>query len=131
LAGVRVEDERVFEETHRLLGELVRSGQVTGLRVDHVDGLRDPAGYLERLRALAPHAYLVVEKILEPGEPLPAAWPIEGTSGYDHLVAVDQLLVDPAGEPRLTALAAELTGVDDPFAEVAWAAKHDVMAGEL
>src|SRR5690606_20522810 len=51
--------------------------------------------------------------------------------GYDHLVAVDQLLVDPAGEPRLTALAAELTGVDDPFAEVAWAAKHDVMAGEL
>ena len=131
LVGVRVEDEEVFEEGHRLIGELVRGGQVTGLRVDHVDGLRDPAGYLRRLRALAPDAYLVVEKILQEGEPLPETWPVEGTSGYDHLVAVNSLFVDPAGEPAMTEAYAAFTGEARSFAEVADEAKRHVMAGEL
>jgi (1->4)-alpha-D-glucan 1-alpha-D-glucosylmutase len=131
LVGVRVEDPEVFEEAHRLIGELVRTGQVTGLRVDHVDGLRDPEGYLHRLRALAPDAYLVVEKILQEGEPLPASWPVEGTSGYDHLVAVNSLFVDPGGEPPMTEVYASFTGETRSFAEVADEAKRHVMAGEL
>lgn len=131
LVGVRVEDPAVFEESHRLIGELVRTGQVTGLRVDHIDGLRDPAGYLHRLRAMAPDAYLVVEKILQEGEPLPEAWPVEGTSGYDHLVAVNSLFVDPEGEAAMTAAYAAFTGETRTFAEVADEAKRHVMAGEL
>jgi (1->4)-alpha-D-glucan 1-alpha-D-glucosylmutase len=131
LVGVRVEDEEVFEESHRLVGELVRAGQVTGLRVDHVDGLRDPEGYLQRLRALAPDAYLVVEKILQEGEQLPDAWPVEGTSGYDHLVAVNNLFVDPQGEAAMTDAYAAFTGETRSFAEVADEAKRHVMAGEL
>jgi (1->4)-alpha-D-glucan 1-alpha-D-glucosylmutase len=131
LVGVRVEDEPVFDESHRLLGELIASGQVAGLRVDHIDGLRDPAGYLERLRALAPEAYLVVEKILQPGEALPTSWPVQGTSGYDHLIAVDDLFVDPAGEVAMTEAYAALTGEDRTFAEVADAAKRHVMGEEL
>ena len=131
LVGVRVEDEDVFEDGHRLLAELVRTGAVSGLRVDHVDGLRDPAGYLRRLRALAPDAYLVVEKILQDGEHLPETWPVEGTSGYDHLVAVDRLFVDPAGEAAATAAYAAFTGERRPFAEVALEAEREVMDGEL
>lgn len=131
LVGVRVEDEAVFEESHRLLAELVRTGQIAGLRVDHVDGLRDPAGYLRRLRELAPDAYLVVEKILQHGEHLPDTWPVEGTSGYDHLVAVDRLFVDPAGEAAATAAYAAFTGEERSFDEVALEAKRHVMGGEL
>lgn len=131
LVGVRVEDPEVFEESHRLVGELVRTGQVAGLRVDHVDGLRDPEGYLHRLRQLAPDAYLVVEKILQQDEPLPETWPVEGTSGYDHLVAVNSLFVDPRGEPAMTEVYAAFTGETRSFAEVADEAKRHVMAGEL
>lgn len=131
LVGVRVEDERVFQESHRLLGDLLATGQVAGLRVDHIDGLRDPAGYLERLRALAPDAYVVVEKILQPGEGLPEAWPVQGTSGYDHLIAVNDLFVDPAGELAMTKAYAALTGEERTFAEVADAAKRHVMGEEL
>jgi (1->4)-alpha-D-glucan 1-alpha-D-glucosylmutase len=131
LVGVRVEDDEVFEESHRLIGELVRAGQVTGLRVDHVDGLRDPEDYLRRLRALAPDAYLVVEKILQEGELLPSTWPVAGTSGYDHLVAVNSLFVDPHGEPAMSEVYAAFTGEERTFAEVADEAKRHVMDGEL
>src|SRR3546814_14689298 len=75
LVGVRVEDEAVFRESHRLLAELVEAGRITGLRIDHIDGLRDPLGYLQRLREIAPQAYIVVEKILQHGESPPDTWP--------------------------------------------------------
>ena len=97
LVGVRVEDERVFEDVHRLILELVRSGVVDGLRVDHVDGLSDPAGYLRRLREAAPEAWIVVEKITEGHERLPRDWPVEGTTGYEFIAAMDDLLVPPEG----------------------------------
>ena len=75
---------------------------VDGLRVDHPDGLADPAGYLERLRdAGAEHVW--VEKILDPGEPL-RDWPVAGTTGYEFLIDATALFVDPAGEEALTAL---------------------------
>ncbi|CDN55166.1 (1-_4)-alpha-D-glucan 1-alpha-D-glucosylmutase [Neorhizobium galegae bv. officinalis bv. officinalis str. HAMBI 1141] len=95
LAGVRVEDGAVFDDTHRLILELVRDGMVDGLRVDHVDGLADPKGYLDRLRHEAgPDCYITVEKILGEGEQIPADWPVSGTTGYEFIAAVSDALVD-------------------------------------
>ena len=117
LAGVRQEDPAVFAETHRLALALVRDGLVDGLRIDHPDGLADPAGYLERLRD-GGAAHVWVEKILDPGEQL-RDWPVEGTVGYEFLNDVAALFVDPAGEAPLTALWEELAGDARPFG--AWA----------
>lgn len=95
LAGVRVEDRAVFDDTHRLILELVHAGAVDGLRVDHVDGLADPKGYLELLRQqVGPDCYLTVEKILGEGEVIPADWPISGTTGYEFIAAISDALVD-------------------------------------
>jgi (1->4)-alpha-D-glucan 1-alpha-D-glucosylmutase len=122
LAGVRQEDPEVFAATHELALRLVREGIVDGLRIDHPDGLADPAGYLERLRdGGAEHVW--IEKILShphPPEHL-RDWPVEGTVGYEFLDDVAALFVDPAGEAPLTALWEELSGDARPFG--AWAAE--------
>lgn len=95
LVGVRVEDDAVFDDCHRLILELVHSGAVDGLRVDHIDGLADPAAYLQRLRSKAGEAcYITVEKILARGEDLPDAWPVSGTTGYEFIAALAEVLVD-------------------------------------
>ncbi|MGD6980875.1 MULTISPECIES: malto-oligosyltrehalose synthase [Citricoccus] len=120
LAGVRVEIPRVFSETHREILSWVRDGLVDGLRVDHPDGLADPGGYFENLRQATGGVYLLGEKILEPGERMPAAWAVDGTTGYDALGEVDRVLVDPAGAPELDAVAARLGDWADPDAEVVW-----------
>src|SRR5437764_1515722 len=125
LAGVRVEDPEVFQETHERVVGLVAAGLVDGLRVDHPDGLANPREYLERLRESGVER-IWVEKILEPGEPLRADWPVEGTTGYEFANDVTALFVDPAGEEPLTKLYAELTGERRPFAEVAHEAKLEV-----
>jgi (1->4)-alpha-D-glucan 1-alpha-D-glucosylmutase len=127
LAAVRQEDEQVFAETHKLALRLAREGAVDGLRVDHPDGLADPAGYLRALRAGgAEHVW--VEKILDPGEPL-REWPVEGTVGYEFLNDVAALFVDPAGEGPLTDLWVELSGDDRPFGDVAFEAKLEQVRG--
>ena len=97
LAGVRQEDPEVFEATHRLALALVRDGLVDGLRIDHPDGLADPAGYFERLAAAGVER-IWVEKILDPGEKLPD-WPVSGTVGYEFLNDVAALFVDPEALP--------------------------------
>ncbi|MDG4560173.1 MAG: malto-oligosyltrehalose synthase [Candidatus Competibacter sp.] len=102
LISLRVEDPRVFDFTHELILKLVAEEKITGLRIDHVDGLYDPAGYLHRLRERAPDVYLVVEKILEHGEALPVNWPCQGTSGYDFLGMVDGLFCQAATEAEFT-----------------------------
>ncbi len=117
LAAVRVEDEEVFRVTHEKVLDLVRNGVIDGLRVDHPDGLADPAGYLRRL-ADAGARHVWVEKILHPGEPL-RDWPVEGTVGYEFLNDAAALFVDPAGEGELTDLFSQLTGETRAFAEVA------------
>lgn len=104
LAGVRVEVPWVFAQSHAEVRRWVEEGLVDGLRIDHPDGLLDPAQYLERLRDLSGGAYTLVEKILEPGEALPEHFECEGTTGYDALALLDRVLVDPAGEEPLTAL---------------------------
>jgi (1->4)-alpha-D-glucan 1-alpha-D-glucosylmutase len=127
LAGVRQEDPEVFAATHELALRLVREGIVDGLRIDHPDGLADPAGYLERLRdGGAEHVW--VEKILDPGEHLPD-WPVEGTVGYEFLDDVAALFVDPGGEAPLTALWEEVSGDARPFGEVAAEAKLEQARG--
>ena len=108
LAAVRVEDPTVFAATHGEVLRWVADGDVTGLRVDHPDGLADPGGYFRRLRENAPTAWIVAEKILHPGEPLPQSWPVDGTTGYDALREIAGVFVDPAAEPDFTALATEL-----------------------
>ncbi|MFI1721183.1 malto-oligosyltrehalose synthase [Streptomyces sp. NPDC020489] len=97
LIGVRVEDPEVFEATHAKILQLLHEGVVDGLRIDHPDGLADPDGYLRRLHEATGGRWTVVEKILADGEPLPAAWPVAGTTGYDALRHVDGVLTDPAG----------------------------------
>ncbi|CAL9618919.1 Maltooligosyl trehalose synthase [Streptomyces sp. enrichment culture] len=97
LIGVRVEDPEVFEATHATILELLREGVIDGLRVDHPDGLADPDTYLRRLHEATGGRWTVVEKILSDGEPLPASWPVAGTTGYDALRHVDGLFTDPAG----------------------------------
>jgi (1->4)-alpha-D-glucan 1-alpha-D-glucosylmutase len=124
LAGVRVEDPRVFEETHAKALELVADGLVDGLRIDHPDGLANPREYLERLHDHGA-SRVWIEKILEPAERL-RDWPVEGTTGYEFANDSTALFVDPAGEQPLTELYAELTGERRPFAEVAAEAKLEI-----
>jgi (1->4)-alpha-D-glucan 1-alpha-D-glucosylmutase len=131
LAGLRVEDEVVFADTHRLILSLVSDGTVDGLRVDHVDGLADPEGYLRRLRDATGGVYVVVEKILEADEDMPASWPVAGTTGYEFLNRVNRLFVDPASENAMRACFRSFTGEGDDYPEVIRAAKLQIMREEL
>lgn len=113
LAGIRVELPEVFEASHRVILGWVRDGLVDGIRIDHPDGLADPKGYLDDLARASGGVYVLVEKILEGDEPLPDDWATAGTTGYDALGDIDRVLIDPAGEPPLTLLAARLDGPTD------------------
>jgi malto-oligosyltrehalose synthase len=140
LAGIRIEDDEVFDATHATLLRLYRHGLIDGVRVDHVDGLADPPGYCRRLRARlnvlegqrpanAPrgHAWLVVEKILGAGEHLPGDWHVDGTSGYDFMDLVNALLHDGSGAPQLRKLWTSISGRPTDFAIEDIAARHDVL----
>ncbi len=135
LAGVRVEQRELFEESHRLIFRMVEDGQVQGLRVDHIDGLNNPREYCDRVQARAGRpgrpAYVVVEKIIAPHERLPADWPIAGTSGYDTLNLINAVFVDPAGEDPLDRFYRRYTGRQASFDEVLYASKKRVMSVDL
>lgn len=137
LVGVRVEDPQVFAATHALVFRLVAENKVSGLRVDHIDGLHDPLDYLERLQAArkkgpddesdAPNLYTVVEKITSGTETLPKEWPTAGTTGYDFLNAVNTLFIDPAGWRQMESIYREFTGVRSSFADTWYVRKKQVM----
>jgi (1->4)-alpha-D-glucan 1-alpha-D-glucosylmutase len=110
LAGIKVEVPRVFDEAHAEVLRWFREGLADGLRIDHPDGLADPEGYLRRLREATGGAYLLIEKILEPGEELPASFECEGTTGYDALADVDRLFVDAEAQKALDQLDGRLRG---------------------
>ncbi len=110
LISLRMEDSRVFEDSHRLILKWVNDGVLDGLRVDHPDGLRDPAEYFRRLHEAVSNGWIVVEKILEPGEAMPEEWPVAGTTGYDFMNRLAGLLIDPAGEQPITDFYAGFTG---------------------
>ncbi len=127
LAAVRVEDPEVFDATHALLLELVRAGELDGLRIDHPDGLADPRGYLDRLADATGDSWVVAEKILEGHEELPDDWRCAGTTGYDTLLRVGGVFVDSQTEGDLTALAREVTGDDRALEEIIDEAKRLVV----
>ncbi|NEK87783.1 malto-oligosyltrehalose synthase [Blastococcus saxobsidens] len=131
LAGLRVEDPAIFDATHELVLQLVRDGAVDALRIDHPDGLADPKGYLDRLAEASGNRWTVVEKILEPGEDLPGSWATAGTTGYDALAEVDEVLIDPAGEAAFTALDTELAGRQVDYAQLVRMCKREVTDGML
>ena len=132
LVAIRTQDPKVFEATHGLVFQWLREGKVSGLRIDHIDGLYDPLAYLSQLQEKASAqsgapVYIVVEKILSGDEMLHVEWPVAGTSGYDFLGAVNNVFVDPAGVKMLDASYAQFIGRQTIFAEVAYAQKKKVM----
>lgn len=135
LIGLRMENPKVFEETHRLIGGLVRDNLATGLRIDHIDGLRNPLEYLERVQTLglrdgaaaAAPFYVIVEKILADGEELDSAWPTHGTTGYEFIRQLADLFVNSASEPKFTRLYGEFTGRHERYADVVYANKRHVL----
>jgi (1->4)-alpha-D-glucan 1-alpha-D-glucosylmutase len=127
LAAIRQESQDVFDATHELLLELLNDGKLNGFRIDHPDGLADPRGYLRRLAERTGGAWVVVEKILEGDEELPSDWPCAGTTGYDALLRVGGLFVDPSGAAPLAALHSELTGAPADFGPVVEEAKREIV----
>jgi (1->4)-alpha-D-glucan 1-alpha-D-glucosylmutase len=132
LAGLRIEAGPVFDHVHARIFRMLESGEIDGLRIDHIDGLFDPKAYLEALRAGAKRPfYLVVEKILAPHEALRADWPVEGTTGYDYTNLALGVLVDPGSEAAFTQAYYELAGEDQDFAAVARDGKLRIMENEM
>jgi (1->4)-alpha-D-glucan 1-alpha-D-glucosylmutase len=139
LICLRVERQEVFEATHRTVLRFVADGVVDGLRVDHIDGLLEPRRYLERLRAavdaVRPAASaserfpIFVEKILAAGESLPAAWPVDGTTGYEFLTALEDVLIDPSGYAAIEK--SYRRGGPTDFASIAMASKRRVLRATL
>ncbi|MGA2810342.1 MAG: malto-oligosyltrehalose synthase [Candidatus Acidiferrum sp.] len=146
LVGLRVEDPMVFGALHDPLLRLVSKDVLSGLRVDHIDGLKDPAAYLARLQqrlagpdspapddaggdrsAKSPRAYVLVEKILARGETLPQDWPVSGTTGYEYLNFANDLFVDPSNARKIEEIYATFTGKDAKFADVLYQKKKLVM----
>lgn len=152
LVGLRVEDPQVFDASHAQIVQLIKDGKVTGLRVDHVDGLYDPVVYLCRLQSAAHGSksaapaetacnngtqrfFVVVEKVLTPGETLRKEWPVSGTTGYDFLNLANGLFIQPEGLQALQRISSRFAGLREEFPEVTYKSRKQVLqelfAGEV
>src|SRR3954451_1752349 len=142
LVGVRVENPEVFEARNRRTLELIAEGKVTGLRIDHIDGLHDPIGHMRKLQLRLggepsgdDRFYIIVEKILEHGEELPREFPVSGTTGYDFLDSVNALFVDADGLQHLDRFYRNFTGITATFGDVCYERKkqviHELFSGEM
>lgn len=134
LVSVRVEDQQVFDDSHQLLFELIAEGSVTGLRIDHPDGLRDPATYFHRLQEKfrsidrqEGRIFVVAEKILSDEEKLPEDWDLEGTTGYDYLNYLNGIFVAGQNAAAFSEIYSRFTGRAEPYTEVAYEAKRFVL----
>ena len=127
LISLRMELPEVFDETHRLLSTFVKEQQVTGLRIDHPDGLRNPKQYLCRLQKDYGPVYVVVEKILTDDETLPEDWPADGTTGYDFLNRLNSLFVNHANKTTFDRIYSEFSGCDCDFREMVYGAKKRIL----
>ncbi len=130
LAALRTEDPRVFAAVHGRVLSLVRQGGLDGLRVDHPDGLRDPAHYFQRLRAEAPDAWIVAEKVLMPDEAL-RPWALDGSTGYEVLADITGVFLEPGGEAPLTELWQAVSGDGRSYGEVAYEARTEILSDLL
>lgn len=127
LIALRQEIEPVFFWSHQLLLRLIGEGKVDGLRIDHIDGLVDPAAYLEKLRKEAGNIYLVVEKILEHHETLPESWPVQGTTGYEFSFRMESLFVRGENENAMKYILGKYFPGAEPFEEILFSAKKQIM----
>ena len=127
LVALRMEDPDVFADTHFLLLGWLHEGTLDGLRIDHPDGLRDPLGYLSGLRAGASRSWIVVEKVLGPGEELPDSWPVAGTTGYDFMNRALGLFVDQRSQTAMTEAYVRFSGEPADYRDTAYRSKHLVM----
>ena len=131
LAAIRMEDERVFRDTHQLVFRLVDEGKVTGLRIDHPDGLYAPSGYFRRLQQEHEGLYVVVEKILEGHEKMPASWQVDGTTGYEWLNTVNGLFVDARQAGAFAEIYARFTGIRQKWSELINEKKRVLMRSSM
>jgi (1->4)-alpha-D-glucan 1-alpha-D-glucosylmutase len=135
LISLRVEDETVFNHTHKLILDYVHDQRIFGLRIDHIDGLYDPSFYLQRLRGQAPGAYIVVEKILMGQESLPVFWPVQGTTGYDFMALTCDLFVHAGQETAFQKIYTGFTGMKSTLSEILAQKKREIirrhMAGDV
>ncbi|MEX1048212.1 MAG: malto-oligosyltrehalose synthase [Akkermansiaceae bacterium] len=127
LAGIRTEDPQVFLATHAKLFEILHSAPIDGLRIDHPDGLRDPAKYFTDLRQATSNQWLLVEKILGPREMLPNSWPVDGTTGYDFLQRVGGLFISSKDEASISDFYADFTGNAMPYGALVRSKKRRVL----
>jgi (1->4)-alpha-D-glucan 1-alpha-D-glucosylmutase len=127
LVGIKIESPEVFDNRYQRTLELVRSGNVTGLRIDHIDGLWDPECFLRRLQSKSGDIYVVVEKILGRGEEMPPEWPVSGTTGYEFLNALNGVFIERAGLARIEEDYRRRTGIHLPFSELCYQCNKLVM----
>jgi (1->4)-alpha-D-glucan 1-alpha-D-glucosylmutase len=127
LAGLRIEDPDIFERSHAAIFRLVREGRIQGLRIDHIDGLADPEAYVRALQgAVGPGFYIVIEKILEPGEAL-RPWPVAGTTGYDALNLLDGVFVESRTASRFESIYRTFTGLEGRYEALLLEAKTEIL----
>jgi (1->4)-alpha-D-glucan 1-alpha-D-glucosylmutase len=131
LIALRQELPAVFNFTHQLIERLAGDGLISGLRIDHIDGLFDPAGYLERLRRSLGDIYIVAEKILGPDEPLPETWAVQGTTGYEFAAQMSALFCCPDHEAEMTRLYQNMTGNEATFAQIGRQSKRQVLVDQF
>lgn len=124
-------DEKVFLKTHELICSLVSEGLITGLRVDHIDGLADPLVYLRRLRNQVGDLYVVVEKILLDSEELPESWPVHGTTGYDFLNKVNNIFVERSSHRKMLRIYSDFSGLNGSYLEYSCAKKRLFMGKNM
>jgi (1->4)-alpha-D-glucan 1-alpha-D-glucosylmutase len=131
LICLRVEDKDVFDHIHSLLFQLIGAGRISGLRIDHIDGLYDPAGYLEGLRARAGEQYICVEKILDLSEELPPGWPVQGTTGYDFMNYVNGIFCRKNNEKAFDRLYTQFTGLRTAYPDLTAEKKRLIMGKHM
>ncbi len=131
LVGLRMEDKYTFSDSHELVIELAKSGKIDGLRIDHPDGLFEPAVYFKRLRKACPEMLILAEKILERDENLNSAWPVSGTTGYDFLNIANGLFIDNEGYQKICGIWREFTGESQEYCELAYQNKRKVIKNLL
>jgi (1->4)-alpha-D-glucan 1-alpha-D-glucosylmutase len=131
LISVKVEELKVFNNTHDFIAKSVSEGKFTGLRIDHIDGLYDPTQYLERLREKTGDTYITVEKILQIGEDLPNYWQIQGTSGYDYLNYINGIFCQRSNRDRLDEIYRNVTGFRTTFSDIVAEKKHLIIDKNL
>jgi (1->4)-alpha-D-glucan 1-alpha-D-glucosylmutase len=135
LISLMIQDETVFSHVHDFLFKLIREEKISGVRIDHIDGLYDPEKYIKTIRGLFPHLYLLVEKILSPEEDLPQSWQVQGTTGYDFMNYVNGIFCERKNERTFTKIYSSFIGAKINFGDLVREKKRLIifenMAGDI